>query len=69
VLSTSGLPIAAQHDGLFVHYAQPALLLWLLLCPRYNALFQFLLRLKRVQMHLEQAWQQLGRCAGVGDGC
>jgi hypothetical protein len=28
---------------------------------RYNALFQFLLRLKRVQMHLEQAWQQLGR--------
>jgi gamma-tubulin complex component 4 len=29
---------------------------------RYNALFQLLLRLKRVQLALEQAWQELGRC-------
>jgi gamma-tubulin complex component 4 len=28
---------------------------------RYNALFQLLLRLKRVQLALEQAWQELGR--------
>ena len=32
-----------------------------LCCCRYNALFQFLLRLKRVQMHLEATWQELGR--------
>ncbi len=39
--------------------------LGLLLTPghlaRYNALFQLLLRLKRVQLHLETAWQELGR--------
>jgi 3-deoxy-D-manno-octulosonic-acid transferase len=28
---------------------------------RYNALFQLLLRLKRVQLALESAWQELGR--------
>lgn len=27
---------------------------------RYNALFQLLLRLKRVQLRLEEAWQALG---------
>lgn len=31
---------------------------------RYNALFQLLLRLKRVQLSLEQTWQELGRCGG-----
>jgi hypothetical protein len=35
---------------------------------RYNALFQLLLRLKRVQLHLEQAWQDIGRIAGRGGG-
>lgn len=28
---------------------------------RYNSMFQLLLRLKRVQLALEQAWQELGR--------
>eukprot|EP00775_Hariotina_reticulata_P005315 gene5317-5550_t len=35
---------------------------------RYNALFQFLLRLKRVQLALESAWQELGRLCGRGGG-
>jgi gamma-tubulin complex component 4 len=35
---------------------------------RYNALFQLLLRLKRVQLALEQAWQELGRCAAGWEG-
>jgi Gamma tubulin complex component C-terminal len=32
---------------------------------RYNALFQLLLRLKRVQLALEEAWHELGRCVFV----
>ncbi|WIA33536.1 hypothetical protein OEZ86_006660 [Tetradesmus obliquus] len=35
---------------------------------RYNALFQLLLRLKRVQLSLEQTWQELGRLCGRGGG-
>ncbi|KAF6261046.1 gamma-tubulin complex component protein [Scenedesmus sp. NREL 46B-D3] len=35
---------------------------------RYNALFQLLLQLKRVQLALEQAWQELGRLCGRGGG-
>ncbi|KAF8058112.1 GCP4 [Scenedesmus sp. PABB004] len=35
---------------------------------RYNALFQLLLRLKRVQLALEQAWQELGRLCGRRGG-
>ncbi|KAI8466120.1 MAG: gamma tubulin interacting protein [Monoraphidium minutum] len=46
--------------------------LGLLLTPRhldrYNALFQLLLRLKRVQLHLEQAWQDIGHIVGRGGG-
>jgi hypothetical protein len=35
----------------------------------YNALFGLLLKVKRVQLDLETAWQELGRCAGRQEGC
>lgn len=57
-----------SYDSLWDDLALEAEMPWplgVLLTPRhmerYNALFQLLLRLKRVQLALEQAWQELGR--------
>jgi gamma-tubulin complex component 4 len=32
---------------------------------RYNKVFALLLKVKRVQLELEAAWQELGRCAAL----
>lgn len=46
--------------------------LGVLITPRhldeYNNLFALLLKVKRVQLDLEAAWQELGRCAGMPQG-
>jgi len=55
-------------DGLSLEVALPWPLGILITPPqlaRYNALFQLLLRLKRVAMTLEGTWQELGRCGTV----